>query len=415
MDSSDAIININDKDKLNQLNKETNNISNENNALNNKPRFHLKINKKFVNENNYYSNLSSRQMKHFGNIGRNVVLKNKYVFGPLTHICLWLFCNIATVFGWCIWQYANGDFYPKTLYYSLDLLCIVVEYYLIFSYITEPGIIPRNCPEYAIRENEKNEVNEKISEEEKEKPRIFTERKCQTCNIIRPPGVSHCFICDNCVFNFDHHCSFISNCVGKRNHKYFVLFLFWGGLFAIICTILDIITIYHVFVKHYKETLSPIFHGSTFLFILSIVLLTMSIINSFNPIMNFGRIIFTGLAGFGILFVLWKKNIKKDKMPSYYNPYLFVALGIAFGLAIFIIPNLFQQLYFISKGVTIKQNKSINEKIEENKIKNISNQAMENYYVHSFKRKFYNLFKFFSSPIEKSLILPERDLVDNKN
>lgn len=32
---------------------------------------------------------------------------------------------------------------------------------------------------------------------------IFTSRRCNTCNIIRPPKASHCSICNNCVLNFD--------------------------------------------------------------------------------------------------------------------------------------------------------------------------------------------------------------------
>jgi hypothetical protein len=28
------------------------------------------------------------------------------------------------------------------------------------------------------------------------------------------------------VENFDHHCPFIDNCLGYRNHKYFIMFLF---------------------------------------------------------------------------------------------------------------------------------------------------------------------------------------------
>ena len=392
-----------EKDILNQKNNSNDinlSITNDNEKIN----FKLNSNKK-----KYNFKIHSKHSENIHkNIGYNLVFCGKYVMGPKNSLCLMIFIMISIFFSWCFWVYFLGSFYSKYVYIYLFILLFLTEYFMLLTYLTEPGIIPKNHPNF------QKDIKDKINEEDNLKaiPRIYTERKCSTCNIVRPPGASHCSECNNCVLEFDHHCAFVSNCIGKRNHKYFYLFLIYGSIFSLQCIILSFIAVIYVFKTKSNETISYITKEHKFLFNLNIIFIIIAIFFSMCTRGCFCCVLLFGFGGFGNFLRMWYKYVPKNKnTPSFYNPFIIVMLIVAISYGFFVCGNFCGQTYVISRRITIKQKASINDKIND-LFKNDQNLKVNEEYTREVtcKEKIYNIITFLFSKVDESLIIPERDL-----
>ncbi len=54
-----------------------------------------------------------------------------------------------------------------------------------------------------------------------------TKKICFECVKRKPRRSYHCDICKVCIEQYDHHCTWINNCVGKKNIGRFILFIFF--------------------------------------------------------------------------------------------------------------------------------------------------------------------------------------------
>ncbi len=121
------------------------------------------------------------------------------------------------------WLLTHGVWYVGVL--PLITLPLTGALLLVTS-CTDPGIIPRRV----VRSGDAEAAAESktllhVARNTAERTEFETTHKyCDTCHIFRPDRASHCRTCDNCVAHFDHCCPWVSNCIGRNNYRWFVLF-----------------------------------------------------------------------------------------------------------------------------------------------------------------------------------------------
>uniref|UniRef100_A0A8C4QW03 Palmitoyltransferase n=1 Tax=Eptatretus burgeri TaxID=7764 RepID=A0A8C4QW03_EPTBU len=110
---------------------------------------------------------------------------------------------------------------------------------LLHTSCSDPGVLPRASPDEANDIEKQCAAAEEVPKgghppgyrppprmkEVKINGQTVKLKYCLTCRIFRPPRASHCSLCDNCVEHFDHHCPWVGNCVGKRNYRFFYMFV----------------------------------------------------------------------------------------------------------------------------------------------------------------------------------------------
>ena len=60
---------------------------------------------------------------------------------------------------------------------------------------------------------------------------------CHVCQHFKPVLAHHSETCEVCIDGFEQYCRFVSNAIGKRNYKYYILLLFTASLLSLSCVI----------------------------------------------------------------------------------------------------------------------------------------------------------------------------------
>ncbi|KHJ97529.1 DHHC zinc finger domain protein [Oesophagostomum dentatum] len=74
---------------------------------------------------------------------------------------------------------------------------------------------------------------------------------CEPCAGYKVPRSHHCSNCGRCCMKMDHHCPWINNCVGHRNHAFFVRFLLSAVIGCIHAVVILIASFYHAINLNY--------------------------------------------------------------------------------------------------------------------------------------------------------------------
>ena len=136
---------------------------------------------------------------------------------------------------------------------------------------------------------------------------------CRTCQIYRPAGCSpqtnhrtvHCVECDACIQEFDHHCPWISNCVGKRNYTSFFCFLC-----AVFVDALSMLIFGFILVREAKQNGGIASYGEVVVFLVVCPVVLVAILGV------------TVLKAYHWLFVLCKNQTTYEQIKQKYQRYI---------------------------------------------------------------------------------------------
>ena len=137
----------------------------------------------------------------------------------LSTSCLLLFfTSVAYIIGIAPLLQSVNSIYVEIALYLINMTT------LLLTSFTDPGVIPRY------------HTSSMLSD-------VYSELKgteinfCSICHIFRPNRAKHCRHCDVCIDVFDHHCPWTGTCIGIRNYKYFLAFVFTVLLHTIYCLV----------------------------------------------------------------------------------------------------------------------------------------------------------------------------------
>uniref|UniRef100_A0A0A9YIY7 Palmitoyltransferase n=3 Tax=Lygus hesperus TaxID=30085 RepID=A0A0A9YIY7_LYGHE len=112
---------------------------------------------------------------------------------------------------WVLWLSPAMPLMTSLVFLSLSLL---LWHFFLKSWKGDPGVV-------ATTQDQKFRTIIELAE----RGGFDTQYFCSSCLVRKPIRSKHCSVCNKCVSKFDHHCPWVNNCIGARNHRYFIGYL----------------------------------------------------------------------------------------------------------------------------------------------------------------------------------------------
>lgn len=170
-----------------------------------------------------YENQSLIHLPFLGNV--------HFTYDKMGYICsililfYWLYGTWSTFFVIILPHIADGTIHFNAIYFygSISLLTIVSFFRASFA---DPGRVHKSWYSAA--------------------PYNADWTWCKICCIKRPNRAHHCRRCGHCTTRMDHHCPWINNCVGEKNHYLFIQLVFYAFIMSMVTLVLCMLHIYYI-------------------------------------------------------------------------------------------------------------------------------------------------------------------------
>ena len=152
-----------------------------------------------------------------------------YYWGIIgTFLLILIPCTVFVVFvAFPLYEELKGNAGGTVLLVISFILPCISMSSLFCSGCMDPGIIPRAPAPVGNTDHISRTRNVEVN------GHMVLVRYNETCNFYQPPRAHHCSVLNDCIERFDHYCPWVGTTIGKRNYRFYLIFVFSSTLVCI--------------------------------------------------------------------------------------------------------------------------------------------------------------------------------------